>query len=132
AGSTLVAVLHDLNHAARYATHLIAMKDGAVVAQGAPGEIVTAELGGCRLGSRGVLARLAVPLYLCTYVSNSAVHFIVVHVHGAANKHQRSDRRNEHSGHGKPPIGLALKQTSNNQAGNPRPGKRTFAQSLRS
>ncbi|MFG2891809.1 ABC transporter ATP-binding protein [Streptomyces sp. NPDC048248] len=43
-GRTLVAVLHDLNHAARYATHLIAMKDGAVVAEGAPGEIVTAEL----------------------------------------------------------------------------------------
>jgi len=44
AGNTLVAVLHDLNHAARYATHLIAMKDGRVVASGAPGDIVTAEL----------------------------------------------------------------------------------------
>lgn len=44
AGRTLVAVLHDLNHAARYATHLIAMKDGAIVAEGAPGDIVTAEL----------------------------------------------------------------------------------------
>ena len=43
-GTTLVAVLHDLNQAARYGTHLIAMKDGAVVAQGAPAEIVTAEL----------------------------------------------------------------------------------------
>jgi iron complex transport system ATP-binding protein len=43
-GRTLVAVLHDLNHAARYATHLIAMRDGTVVAEGAPGEIVTAEL----------------------------------------------------------------------------------------
>ncbi|WEK59607.1 MAG: ABC transporter ATP-binding protein [Candidatus Microbacterium colombiense] len=43
-GSTLVAVLHDLNHAARYATHLIAMKDGAVVAEGAPADIVTAQL----------------------------------------------------------------------------------------
>ncbi|MGP3927055.1 ABC transporter ATP-binding protein [Streptomyces sp. 8N616] len=41
---TLVAVLHDLNHAARYATHLIAMRGGEVVAEGAPGEIVTAEL----------------------------------------------------------------------------------------
>ena len=37
-------MLHDLNHAARYATHLIAMKDGQVRAQGAPGEVVTAEL----------------------------------------------------------------------------------------
>ncbi|MFG2824112.1 ABC transporter ATP-binding protein [Kitasatospora sp. NPDC048365] len=43
-GRTLVAVLHDLNHAARYATHLIAMRDGRVVAAGPPGEIVTAEL----------------------------------------------------------------------------------------
>ncbi|MFG2225909.1 ABC transporter ATP-binding protein [Streptomyces sp. NPDC048644] len=43
-GRTLVAVLHDLNHAARYATHLIAMKDGLIVADGAPSDIVTAEL----------------------------------------------------------------------------------------
>ncbi|MFE0105346.1 ABC transporter ATP-binding protein [Streptomyces sp. NPDC059009] len=43
-GRTLVAVLHDLNHAARYATHLIALRDGRVVAEGAPSEIVTAEL----------------------------------------------------------------------------------------
>ncbi|MER0246361.1 ABC transporter ATP-binding protein [Streptomyces sp. HSW2009] len=43
-GRTLVAVLHDLNHAARYATHLIAMRDGEIVAEGEPGEIVTAEL----------------------------------------------------------------------------------------
>jgi iron complex transport system ATP-binding protein len=43
-GHTMVAVLHDLNQAARYGTHLIAIKDGAVVAEGAPSEIVTAEL----------------------------------------------------------------------------------------
>ena len=43
-GATLVAVLHDLNHAARNATHLVVMKDGAVVAQGRPTEVVTAEL----------------------------------------------------------------------------------------
>ncbi len=43
-GHTMVAVLHDLNHAARFGTHLIAMKDGAVVAEGVPSEIVTAEL----------------------------------------------------------------------------------------
>lgn len=44
AGRTLIAVLHDLNHAARYATHLIAMRDGRIMAEGAPREIVTAEL----------------------------------------------------------------------------------------
>lgn len=43
-GNTLVAVLHDLNHAARYANHLIAMKDGQIVAQGDPREIVTEQL----------------------------------------------------------------------------------------
>ena len=41
---TMVAVLHDLNHAARYATYLVALKDGRVVAQGDPGEVVTADL----------------------------------------------------------------------------------------
>jgi iron-siderophore transport system ATP-binding protein len=41
---TVVAVLHDLNHAARYATHLIAVREGRVVAEGPPGEVVTAEL----------------------------------------------------------------------------------------
>jgi iron complex transport system ATP-binding protein len=43
-GRTLVAVLHDLNHSCRYATHLIAMRAGAVVATGRPSEIVTAQL----------------------------------------------------------------------------------------
>ncbi|MBO1416728.1 ABC transporter ATP-binding protein [Streptomyces sp. FH025] len=43
-GRTVVAVLHDLNQAARYADHLVAMRDGRVVAQGAPGDVVTAEL----------------------------------------------------------------------------------------
>ncbi|MFI1988768.1 ABC transporter ATP-binding protein [Actinoplanes sp. NPDC020271] len=43
-GRTLVAVLHDLNHAARYATHLIAMRDGKVARSGPPGEVLTATL----------------------------------------------------------------------------------------
>ncbi|MDF2992555.1 MAG: ABC-type cobalamin/Fe3+-siderophores transport system, ATPase component [Microbacterium sp.] len=43
-GRTLVAVLHDLNQAARYGSHLIAVKDGRIVAEGAPADIVTAEL----------------------------------------------------------------------------------------
>lgn len=43
-GRTLVVVLHDLNHACRYASHLIAMKGGKVLAEGSPKQIVTAEL----------------------------------------------------------------------------------------
>lgn len=42
-GRTLVAVLHDLNQAARYASHLIAMKSGRIVAQGPPAEVVTTD-----------------------------------------------------------------------------------------
>ena len=41
---TLVMVLHDLNHACRYATHLIVMRAGQILAQGHPNEIVTADL----------------------------------------------------------------------------------------
>ena len=43
-GKTIVAVLHDLNQAARYADHLIVVKDGAVVTTGAPHDVVNSEL----------------------------------------------------------------------------------------
>ncbi|MDR2454809.1 MAG: ABC transporter ATP-binding protein [Bifidobacteriaceae bacterium] len=43
-GATILAVLHDLNQAARYADHLVAMRQGQIVACGHPGQIVTAEL----------------------------------------------------------------------------------------
>jgi len=43
-GFTLAAVLHDLNQACRYATHLIALREGKIVAEGAPKEIVTPAL----------------------------------------------------------------------------------------
>lgn len=37
-------MLHDLNQAARYADHLVAMKAGRIVAEGNPKDIVTAGL----------------------------------------------------------------------------------------
>ncbi len=43
-GRTVVAVLHDLNQAARYADHLVAMKAGRIVARGRPADVVTADL----------------------------------------------------------------------------------------
>ena len=42
-GKTVVAVLHDLNQAARYADHLVLMKEGRVVATGSPADLLTAE-----------------------------------------------------------------------------------------
>jgi iron complex transport system ATP-binding protein len=44
AGRTVVMVLHDLNLAARYADRLVAMRDGRIVASGAPGEVITEAL----------------------------------------------------------------------------------------
>ncbi|MFD9729340.1 ABC transporter ATP-binding protein [Streptomyces sp. NPDC059072] len=43
-GRTVVMVLHELNLACRYAGHLVAMRDGRIVAAGPPSEIVTPEL----------------------------------------------------------------------------------------
>ena len=41
---TIVLVLHDLNQAARYSHHLIAMRNGQVIADGPPATVVTEEL----------------------------------------------------------------------------------------
>lgn len=43
-GRTIVIVLHQLNHACRYGHHLIALKGGAIFAEGPPSEVVTDEL----------------------------------------------------------------------------------------
>jgi iron complex transport system ATP-binding protein len=43
-GRTVVMVLHDLNLAARYADHLVAMRDGRIVAAGPPREVLTPQL----------------------------------------------------------------------------------------
>ncbi|WBU38036.1 ABC transporter ATP-binding protein [Homoserinibacter sp. YIM 151385] len=42
-GTTVVMVLHDLNLAARYADELVVISEGRVHAQGAPGDIITAD-----------------------------------------------------------------------------------------
>ena len=43
-GTTVAIVLHDLNLAARYADHLVAMKDGRIAAEGSPADVVTEAL----------------------------------------------------------------------------------------
>ncbi|MFP7760849.1 ABC transporter ATP-binding protein [Marisediminicola sp. LYQ134] len=49
-GKTLVVVLHDLNQAARYATHLVVLNHGRIVAEGPPGDVLTADLVGREFG----------------------------------------------------------------------------------
>ncbi|UOQ55828.1 ABC transporter ATP-binding protein [Leucobacter allii] len=44
AGRTVVAVLHDLNLAARYADRMVAMRDGRIIAEGTAEEVVTARV----------------------------------------------------------------------------------------
>jgi iron complex transport system ATP-binding protein len=39
-GNTIVLVLHDLNLACRYADHVVAMRDGRIVAEGRPDEVI--------------------------------------------------------------------------------------------
>lgn len=43
-GRTVIMVLHDLNHAARYAHHLVALTGGEVIAQGRPETVITEEV----------------------------------------------------------------------------------------
>ena len=44
AGKTIAMVVHDLVSACRYADYLVAMKEGEIVAEGLPAEVVTPEL----------------------------------------------------------------------------------------
>ncbi len=43
-GRTVVAVLHDLNQACRYATHIVAMREGEIIAAGRPADVINADL----------------------------------------------------------------------------------------
>ncbi|MFE6861230.1 ABC transporter ATP-binding protein [Nocardia sp. NPDC057668] len=43
-GRTVVMVLHDLNLAIRYSDRLVVMRDGRIIAQGEPAEVIDAEL----------------------------------------------------------------------------------------
>ncbi|MEM9955412.1 MAG: ABC transporter ATP-binding protein [Chloroflexota bacterium] len=42
-GRTIIMVLHDLNHAARYADQIVALSDGNIAVQGTPNEVMTPE-----------------------------------------------------------------------------------------
>jgi iron complex transport system ATP-binding protein len=40
-GRTIIMVVHDLNHATRYAQHMVAIKSGTVISEGSPVEVMT-------------------------------------------------------------------------------------------
>jgi len=42
-GKTIVMVVHDLNHASQFADHVIAIKNGTIIKQGTPAEVITCE-----------------------------------------------------------------------------------------
>lgn len=41
---TIVMVVHDLNHATRFAQHMVAIKTGKVICEGSPREVVTSDV----------------------------------------------------------------------------------------
>lgn len=43
-GRTIIMVVHDLNHASRYAQHMVAIKQGAVICEGTPDEVMTKDV----------------------------------------------------------------------------------------
>ena len=43
-GTTIVMVLHDINLSARYADHIFALRQGKLVAEGKPSNVITSEL----------------------------------------------------------------------------------------
>lgn len=43
-GRTIVMVVHDLNHASRYAQHMVAITAGTVVGEGTPAEVMTPQV----------------------------------------------------------------------------------------
>ncbi|MCM3736575.1 ABC transporter ATP-binding protein [Bacillus cytotoxicus] len=64
---TVVMVVHDLNHAAKYAHHIVAIKDGDKVMEGAPNEILNDELFETVFGVKArVVYDQVAKTYMCT------------------------------------------------------------------
>lgn len=64
---TVVMVVHDLNHAAKYAHHLVAIKDGDKVMEGEPKDVLNDELfeNGFGVKARVIYDPVAMT-YMCT------------------------------------------------------------------
>lgn len=110
-GKTIVMVLHDLNQAAHYASTIVAMKDGAVVAQGSPAEVVTEQLVSDVFGVRArILADpdTGSPLVLARGRHDNAVAEAAEYIdYNESERHptesHRADHRVGHRHHAAPP-----------------------------
>lgn len=74
-GRTIVMVVHDLNHATRYAGHMVAIKQGKVVSAGSPEEVMTQEVLRAVFGIEADIIpdpRTGVPLCLPFELSDAA------------------------------------------------------------
>lgn len=56
-GKTVVAVLHDINQAARYAEHVVILKDGKITAAGRPEDVISTDAIEDVFGVRSVIIR---------------------------------------------------------------------------
>ncbi|SFT16728.1 ABC transporter ATP-binding protein [Paenibacillus sp. BC26] len=74
-GITVVMVLHDLNQAARFCDRIVAMKSGAIVKQGTPGEVFRVEFFREVFGIEAkVYYDDGVPVYLPSGIVNKQPH----------------------------------------------------------
>lgn len=83
-GRTIVMVVHDLNHATRHAQHIVAMRDGQIVASGAPTSVVTPELLRQVFGVDAEVVhdpRTGVPLCIAYDLAEAEAHDYVVEPH---------------------------------------------------
>jgi iron complex transport system ATP-binding protein len=74
-GRTIVMVVHDLNHATRHASHVIALKAGAIAAAGPPSEVVTPALLHAVFGVEGAVVpdpRTGMPLCIAYGLAKAA------------------------------------------------------------
>lgn len=62
-GRTIIMVLHDLNHASRFSDYMIAMRDGEVVTEGKPSEVMVCD-------NLQRVFNIEASLAICPYSSN--------------------------------------------------------------
>lgn len=87
-GKTIVMVLHDLNHACRYADMLVTVRNGEICAQGIPHEVVTVDM---------VKSVFGVD---CMVIDDPVTDKPLVVPEGRRHKHKKTSETIRQNGHG--------------------------------